>query len=83
MKRVKIAVSDELLLQLVTTGWKSSKGFITECISGLPEGAEIVGVYRGYPDKTVFEVQHLDFADIPDGQEPPFFTPTFSREVSE
>lgn len=79
MRIVKISVSNELLLNFVTTGWKSSDGFIIECVSGLPEGAKIVNVYRGYPDTVVFEVQHSDYEDIPEGTEPPFFTPVFRK----
>ena len=80
MKLASVRVSNELLLQMMTKGWKS---VFTECIEGLPEGVRFIDAYveenSGDP-VVVLVVSHDSFEEIPLGHPVPWFGDiTFQR----
>lgn len=78
MKLAKVAVSTELMMQIMTQGWNTQS---TACESGIPEGSELA--YSHIDDDNgmlYFVIQHESFEDLrPGDMIPQLPRPTFRK----
>jgi hypothetical protein len=77
MRMAKVSISIELLMQIMTVGWKAD----IECIRGIPEGSGFV--YSGVDDNTgiaFLVIRHSSFSEVQLGEDVPELPkPTFRR----
>lgn len=66
----RVLISQELFQQMVTVGWTTARDGAThtECIEGLPDGAELVNSgYDAVHNVALLTFHHESFADVPIG----------------
>ena len=66
MARIRsVAISIEVLQEIMTQGWTVGDGAVITCKEGLPEGARFVGSRYGLDEKAVIlEFEHESFRDL-------------------
>ena len=80
----KVIASAEILLEFCTQGHKWGDGEILECIEGVPGDCKIIDIYGDafLPRCIVLVLEHESFDPVPEGVQPPTFSPTMHRTVT-
>jgi hypothetical protein len=80
MARIQaVAISIELLQEIMTTGWTVGDEYVLTCTKGLPEGAKLVGssYEHGNLRAAILEFEHESFPDLPEEATPPLMDVVF------
>lgn len=65
----RVAISFDLLVQMLTTGWSIGDAQTITCIDGLPEGAKFIrAIYDILSDTESLVFEHESFEPIQQGQ---------------
>lgn len=73
---ITMAFTKELVTGLLTEGHEFVEA---KCIVGLPENADITGIWVGENDDLIVRFEHPDLPEVPDGEEPPRRNPVFKH----
>jgi hypothetical protein len=75
---IGVEISEDLLRQMMTTGWRPDEGL--ECTRGLPRDAAFIASVFRHETLTVLVIYyHPSFPEVPPGEEIPRMTPEYRR----